>query len=190
LARFAAAICFTRGRIHFVSPYGEATAPVHGSAFFYLGSNLVKFTEEFAPLGLVVSPVQIDVAMSTCDCGFRWRERRQIPELPNDLLADFSADRKAKSRCRPNRNPHVTLSPAGRSPRRRSGSGGREVAYKGFLDRAAIHPGSLRIPAKPPAYSRINSPANSNIISPIDSAVNPPRGSRALLAQEFDVRFS
>jgi len=133
---------------------------------------------------------KIYLHMSTCDCGFRWRERRQIPELPNDLLADFSADRKAKSRCRPNRNPHVTLSPAGRSPRRRSGSGGREVAYKGFLDRAAIHPGSLRIPAKPPAYSRINSPANSNIISPIDSAVNPPRGSRALLAQEFDVRFS
>ena len=59
LARLATAICFTRGRIHFVSPYGDATAPVHGSAFFYLGSNLVKFTEGFAPLGLVVSPIQI-----------------------------------------------------------------------------------------------------------------------------------
>ena len=51
LARCAAAICFTRGRIHFLSPYGDATAPVRGSAFFYLGSNLVKFTEGFAPLG-------------------------------------------------------------------------------------------------------------------------------------------
>ena len=57
LARFAAAICFTRGRIHFVSPYGDAAAPVHGSAFFYLGSNPEKFIGEFEPLGLVVLPV-------------------------------------------------------------------------------------------------------------------------------------
>ena len=58
LASFAAAICFTRGRIHFLSPYGDATAPVHGSAFFYLGSNLSEFTGQFERLGLVVSPLR------------------------------------------------------------------------------------------------------------------------------------
>ncbi len=90
--------------------------------------------------------------MSTCDCGFRWREWRewrQIPKLPNGLLADFGVGRKAKSRCRPNRNPNVTLITTAAQPdappRRRSGSGGREVAYKGFLDRAAIHPGSFTL---------------------------------------------
>ena len=41
LAACAAAICFTRGRIPFLSPYGEANAPVHGSAFFYLGHNIL-----------------------------------------------------------------------------------------------------------------------------------------------------
>ena len=39
---------FTRGRIHFLSPYGDATAPVHGSAFFYLGSNQAKCTRTHA----------------------------------------------------------------------------------------------------------------------------------------------
>ena len=57
LAGCASAICFTRGRIPFVSPYGEANAPVHGSAFFYLGSCLAKFVGEFEVIGLIVLPV-------------------------------------------------------------------------------------------------------------------------------------
>ena len=32
----------------------------------------------------------------------------------------------------------------------------------------------LRIPAKPPAYSRVSSPTDSDIISPMDSGVIPP----------------
>jgi len=39
--------------------------------------------------------------------------------------------------------------------------------YAVFLER-------LRIPAKPPAYSRVNSPTDSDIISPMDSRVIPP----------------
>ena len=57
LAACASAICFTRGRIPFVSPYGEANAPVHGSAFFYLGPCPAKFSEAFGAIGLVVLPV-------------------------------------------------------------------------------------------------------------------------------------
>ena len=57
LAGCASAICFTRGRFPFVSPYGEANAPVHGSAFFYLGPCRAKFIEEFGAIGLVVLPV-------------------------------------------------------------------------------------------------------------------------------------
>jgi phage N-6-adenine-methyltransferase len=57
LARCASALCFTRGRIPFLSPYGEANAPVHGSAFFYLGPCPAKFVEEFGAIGLVVLPV-------------------------------------------------------------------------------------------------------------------------------------
>ena len=58
LAGCASAICFTRGRIAFVSPYGEANAPVHGSAFFYLGPCPAKFIEEFGAIGLIVLPVR------------------------------------------------------------------------------------------------------------------------------------
>jgi hypothetical protein len=47
--------------------------------------------------------------------------------------------------------------------------GGRAL----FVDQAAEHV-VLRIPAKPPAYSRINSPTDSDIISPMDSGVIPP----------------
>jgi hypothetical protein len=57
IAGCASAICFTGGRIPFVSPYGEASAPVHGSAFFYLGSRPAKFVEEFGAIGLLVLPV-------------------------------------------------------------------------------------------------------------------------------------
>jgi hypothetical protein len=32
----------------------------------------------------------------------------------------------------------------------------------------------LMIPAKPPAYSRVNPPTDSDIISPMDSGVIPP----------------
>lgn len=47
----------SHGRIAFVCPYGEANAPVQGSAFFYLGSSPSRFVEEFAAVGLVVLPV-------------------------------------------------------------------------------------------------------------------------------------
>lgn len=54
LARSAAAVCFTRGRIAFVSPEGKKAAPTQGQAFFYFGSNVAGFAEAFAPFGLTV----------------------------------------------------------------------------------------------------------------------------------------
>jgi phage N-6-adenine-methyltransferase len=87
LASFAAAICFTRGRIHFVSLNG-GESPVHGQAFFYLGSNRAKFIEEFGAFGLVVLPVE-KVAVTIEDglklarpASFRWREWRENHNLP------------------------------------------------------------------------------------------------------------
>lgn len=54
LARAATAICFTRGRVKFVSPEGALAAPTQGQAFFYFGHNLDAFIAAFADVGFVV----------------------------------------------------------------------------------------------------------------------------------------
>lgn len=53
LAGTAAAICFTRGRIRFVSPTGELAAPTQGQAFFYFGHDVEAFAKAFAEVGFV-----------------------------------------------------------------------------------------------------------------------------------------
>jgi len=47
------AICFTKGRIGFISPDGEVAAPTQGQAFFYFGGNEQLFTRVFSEFGFV-----------------------------------------------------------------------------------------------------------------------------------------
>lgn len=54
LAASAEAICFTRGRVRFVSPAGDLAAPTQGQAFFYFGHDVDRFAEVFAEVGFVV----------------------------------------------------------------------------------------------------------------------------------------
>ena len=54
LASASAALCFTRGRIRFLSPTGETGAPTQGQTFFYLGQDSAHFAEVFRSIGLVV----------------------------------------------------------------------------------------------------------------------------------------
>lgn len=54
LAGNATAICFTRGRIRFVSPNGELAAPTQGQAFFYFGKHVNTFASVFSEVGFVV----------------------------------------------------------------------------------------------------------------------------------------
>lgn len=54
LARAATAICFTRGRVRFVSPTGELAAPTQGQAFFYFGHDVDIFADVFGSVGFVV----------------------------------------------------------------------------------------------------------------------------------------
>lgn len=54
LARAATAICFTRGRVRFVSPSGELAAPTQGQAFFYFGNDIDIFADVFGEVGFVV----------------------------------------------------------------------------------------------------------------------------------------
>lgn len=49
----AAAICFTRGRIGFVSPEGEVASPTQGQAFFYYGDNAEEFGAVFRVFGFI-----------------------------------------------------------------------------------------------------------------------------------------
>jgi len=53
-AQSSSAICFTRGRIGFLSPEGKKAAPTQGQAFFYFGKNILKFAEKFAVFGFVM----------------------------------------------------------------------------------------------------------------------------------------
>lgn len=48
-----AAICFTRGRIRFVSSSGELASPTQGQAFFYFGQRREAFAEVFRTFGFV-----------------------------------------------------------------------------------------------------------------------------------------
>jgi phage N-6-adenine-methyltransferase len=54
LAGVATAICFTRGRVKFVSPTGEIAAPTQGQAFFYFGEDPAAFIAAYRLLGFVM----------------------------------------------------------------------------------------------------------------------------------------
>lgn len=47
-------LCFTRGRINFYAPTGEASGSTHGSCFIYMGPRAEKFAEVFKQFGPVV----------------------------------------------------------------------------------------------------------------------------------------
>jgi len=48
------AICFTRGRVRFVSQDGVLASPTQGQAFFYFGDNRQAFAQVFSSIGFVV----------------------------------------------------------------------------------------------------------------------------------------
>lgn len=52
------AVCFTRGRVKFISSDGEIAAPTQGQAFFYFGRNVHRFAEVFGRVGFVMSPLR------------------------------------------------------------------------------------------------------------------------------------
>jgi len=54
-ASVCSAICFTRGRIRFLSPDGKKACPTQGQAFFYYGFNVEKFETIFKEFGLIVN---------------------------------------------------------------------------------------------------------------------------------------
>jgi|DEB0MinimDraft_10_1074344.scaffolds.fasta_scaffold11008_4 phage N-6-adenine-methyltransferase len=51
-----AAICFTKGRIGFLSPEGQKAAPTQGQAIFYFGNDVHKFSKRFESFGFVMVP--------------------------------------------------------------------------------------------------------------------------------------
>lgn len=53
-AKVAEAICFTRGRIGFLSPDGKKAAPTQGQAFFYFGDRPEDFADSFCKFGFVL----------------------------------------------------------------------------------------------------------------------------------------
>ena len=53
-ASFAAALCFTSGRIRFVSLDGERASPTQGQTFFYFGDHVERFTAVFSRVGLTL----------------------------------------------------------------------------------------------------------------------------------------
>lgn len=56
LASVCDAMCFTRGRIGFLSPTGERAAPTQGQTFFYAGASISRFADAFSHYGLIMRP--------------------------------------------------------------------------------------------------------------------------------------
>ena len=56
MANEASAICFTRGRVKFVSPDKKTAAPLQGQALLYFGDNPKKFVDVFSSKGWCVYP--------------------------------------------------------------------------------------------------------------------------------------
>ena len=56
-ARVSRTVCFTSGRVHFISPVGDETSPTNGQAFFYFGANDTSFRREFGAIGLVMQVI-------------------------------------------------------------------------------------------------------------------------------------
>ena len=54
LANACNGICFTRGRIGFLSPEGKKAAPTQGQAFFYFGQDVDGFKRVFGKIGLAM----------------------------------------------------------------------------------------------------------------------------------------
>lgn len=53
----AAAICFTHGRVNFLTPAGEKVLPTQGQAFFYYGSKVDRFRSVFSDdIGWIATP--------------------------------------------------------------------------------------------------------------------------------------
>ena len=49
----ASAICFTKGRIGFLSPDGAKASPTQGQAFFYMGKDVEAFAAAFSEFGFI-----------------------------------------------------------------------------------------------------------------------------------------
>jgi phage N-6-adenine-methyltransferase len=52
------AICFPDTRIRFEDPHGVPCSPTQGQAFFYFGTLVKAFAEEFSSIGFVVVPLR------------------------------------------------------------------------------------------------------------------------------------
>ncbi len=54
-AEWSRLVCFTKGRVPFYNPHGEAAAPTNGQTFFYFGNRTNEFRKEFAEIGTILS---------------------------------------------------------------------------------------------------------------------------------------
>ena len=50
----AAAVCLTSGRINFIKRDGSTSSPTNGQLFFYFGSNVEAFKQEFSQHGMIM----------------------------------------------------------------------------------------------------------------------------------------
>ena len=87
-ARAATAICFPRGRIHFLSPAGDECSPTQGQAFFYFGDDV-------KPFGSNCSAEATSKAWTAY--GYESRLRRSSRSIERRLTAVSST---ATKRCR------------------------------------------------------------------------------------------
>jgi phage N-6-adenine-methyltransferase len=72
------AVCFTTGRIRFLSPEGDLASPAVAQAFLYFGDNPNRFARTFAGVGLVFpKPIAARVR--------RFADVRQVDKTPGKI---------------------------------------------------------------------------------------------------------
>jgi ParB family chromosome partitioning protein len=63
----AAAICFHRGRVRFLTPAGRAGSPTRGQALFYFGPHPKRFARYFRRFGKVILLQRLTSSTAVCE---------------------------------------------------------------------------------------------------------------------------
>ncbi len=91
----ATAVCFSRGRIHFLTTQGLSGSPTRGQAMFYFGSAVKRFQRHFRRFGKVILLQRAKTTTAVCQ-----HFRREFPPARRHSRYCSAACKQAAYRAR------------------------------------------------------------------------------------------
>jgi phage N-6-adenine-methyltransferase len=88
------AFCFTQGRVKFRDPDGETANPQEGHAFFYFGSEVDRFADEFEKIGPVFRLRGVEAALGL----IRAMTADELARFDEAYASELRANAKAELR--------------------------------------------------------------------------------------------